>query len=268
MKVDFDKKIDLAHSGLPLKFDCGTRKMVFAKSLVPIRPDIRLLVGYRSFFRNASASGPMELYYIYRGVMRRKDESLFRRIGLRFDITVIFPGKVGDEYVRTIGHEHPVSPFSSLGLTYPEAYEVLAGEATYLMQKVTGAGRVEDVIVIQAQRGEKALIPPGYGHVTINLTDEILVMSNLVESSFASKYERFKERGPAYYVLVGKEDFQMNPHYEKLPPLRFLAAREFPEMGIVKNTPLYSSFLHQPERFHYLVNPDQLAYLWGEITSS
>ncbi len=261
------KEIDLAPSGLSLKFDCRTRKMIFPECLTPTHPDVRRLVDARSFFLNPDAASPKELYYIYRGVMRREDEGLFRRLGLRFDITVIFPGQVGDEFVRTIGHEHPLAPTSSFGLTYPEAYEVLAGEAIYLMQKTAGEGIVEDVVAIKARPGEKVLIPPGYGHVTINTTGDILVISNLVESLFTSVYGRFEEQGPAYYALLGEENFLRNPRYAKLPPLRFLGTREFPEMGIVKSTPLYLSFIRAPERFRYLANPDRGICLWGEVVA-
>ena len=30
--------------------------------------------------------------------------------GLRYDITVIYPGLIGSEYVKTLGHYHPKVP--------------------------------------------------------------------------------------------------------------------------------------------------------------
>ncbi|WP_301664617.1 glucose-6-phosphate isomerase family protein [Methanoculleus frigidifontis] len=90
---------------------------------------------------------------------------------VRFDITVIPPGAVGGEYVKTKGHYHPLTP---AGIGYPELYQVLAGEAHYLLQRKN----LRDVVVVTAKAGEFVLIPPGYGHVTVNPGKENLVMAN------------------------------------------------------------------------------------------
>ncbi len=76
---------------------------------------------------------------------------------IRFDITVIPPGAVGGEYVTAKGHYHPASP---AGIGYPELYQVLAGEAHYLLQRKD----LRDIVVVIAKAGEFVLIPPGYGH--------------------------------------------------------------------------------------------------------
>ena len=58
-----------------------------------------------------------ELYYMYREVALAHDCDLIRQKGLRYDITVIVPGTLGGEYVKTAGHYHPEKP--GTGLTYP-----------------------------------------------------------------------------------------------------------------------------------------------------
>jgi glucose-6-phosphate isomerase len=80
---------------------------------------------------------------------------------VRFDMTVIPPGVICGEYVKTKGHYHPTAPD---GTGYPELYQVIEGEAHYLLQKED----LSDVVVVHAKAGESVFIPPGYGHVTIN----------------------------------------------------------------------------------------------------
>jgi glucose-6-phosphate isomerase len=133
---------------------------------------------------------------------------------IRFDITVIPPANLDGEYVKTKGHYHPENPS---GTGYPELYEVMDGIAHFLLQTKD----LEDIILIEAQKGAIVVIPPGYGHVTINPTrDETLTMSNLVSMAFSSEYAWYdKMHGAAYYELVGGT-VQKNPAYPEVCPLR------------------------------------------------
>lgn len=98
-----------------------------------------------------------------------------REFGLRYDITVIPPAKFGKEYVKTAGHYHPKAPKSDV--SYTEIYQVLEGSATYLLQKAGRKGRVLDVAVVEAEKGDIVFIPPDYGHITINRSDKVLKMA-------------------------------------------------------------------------------------------
>ena len=104
-------------------------------------------------------------YYMFRDVYySKKDHETIKEHGLRFDITVIPPKKIGKEFIKTFGHYHPPAEDN---LSYTEIYEVLKGEAIYLLQKVEG-DKVVDVVAVEAGEGDKVIIPPNYGHVTIN----------------------------------------------------------------------------------------------------
>ncbi|WP_301664610.1 glucose-6-phosphate isomerase family protein [Methanoculleus frigidifontis] len=76
---------------------------------------------------------------------------------IRFAVTVIPRGAVGGEYVTTKGHYQPLTP---AGIGYPELYQVLAGEAHYLLQRKD----LRDIVVATAKAGEFVRIPPGYDH--------------------------------------------------------------------------------------------------------
>lgn len=191
-------------------------------------------------------SGP--LYLMYRDLARNGTERQWlSEHHLRYDITVIPPRILCREYVKTKGHYHPDNP---AGIGYPEVYEVLAGCAHYLLQNRD----LSDLVLFSAGKGDIVIIPPGYGHVTINPSPQTLVMANLVSTAFSSDYHEYELRhGAAYYELEG-EHFIKNPHYRDIPVLRRC---EPPDTGsLLPVGSLYSmigseslSFLNKPEKY-------------------
>ena len=87
---------------------------------------------------------------------RPEDRRWIEEQRIRFDITVIPPRDICGEYIKTKGHFHPLN---SSGTGYPEIYEVLAGEAHYLIQTMD----CSDVVLISACAGEIVIVPPGTG---------------------------------------------------------------------------------------------------------
>ncbi len=193
-----------------------------------------------------------EMYYMYRDVARPgSDRTWLSEQGIRYDITVIPPRDLCGEYIKTAGHYHPENPE---GAGYPEIYEVLKGHAHYLLQ----AHNLSQVIVVDAHAGDLVMVPPGFGHVTINPTkDTVLQMANLVSSRFQSDYREYEKlRGAAYYEMTTGE-FLKNPSYPAVPPLRRVKASKFRTVSGELSEPLYSmveqrrdvlSILNHPER--------------------
>ena len=119
----------------------------------------------------------------------------WRQRGLRFDITVIPPQTLCGEYIKTKGHYHPADPY---GNGYPEIYEVLEGEAHYLIQTAD----CSDVVLIAAGAGDVVVVPSGYGHVTINPSKKlVLEMANIVSSRFSSDYHGYERSGTELLFL-------------------------------------------------------------------
>ncbi|MCX8182029.1 MAG: hypothetical protein N3D12_02800 [Candidatus Methanomethyliaceae archaeon] len=189
------------------------------------------------------------LYTMYRGFALERHLIIFKNKRVRFDITIMADIRLGKELNKTLGHYHPLAENS---LSYPEVYQVLHGEATYLLQKKI-ENEILDFAVAKVKAGEAILIPPGYGHVTVNSGGGLLVMANLVSDSFQSIYDDYiKNRGAAYYLLT---DGSMvpNPNYGPLPAPRYLSKR-FP---ISKD--LYSDFISCPSCFDFLNRPSLVA---------
>ena len=250
-------------AGLPLSLDEGGR-LRFTEGLPAVEPAVRKLSEVREVLADPEASGPEDLYFMYRDVGFPDDKANLHQNSLRYDVTVILPRMLGREFNKTAGHYHP--PVPGTKVTYPEVYEVVNGVAHYLLQKPGPEGRgAEDVIVVVARAGDKVLVPPGYGHITINPGPETLVMTNLVEAEFRSVYDPIREaRGGAYYEIAedGNSVFVVNQSYPEVPDLKVQEARPNPECGLARGVPLYRAAVENPTAYQYLIRPqDFLARL-------
>ena len=205
--------------------------------------DMKEVIYSKEFYEKADKSTP--LYFMYRGICIAGDKQLFEKYGIRYDVTLIPYLELGEEYNKTLGHYHPLA---SGNLSYTEVYEVLEGEAHYLLQEKAGSG-IEDVVLISAKKGDRVIIPPNYGHVTINPKKKTLVMCNLVFSGFKSEYKEYEEmHGAAYLEFLGNKFFK-NASYGRLPKLRILKAKKIFDGNI------YGMFLKNPEKFSFLWDP-------------
>ncbi len=138
-------------------------------------------------------------YYMYRDLKRKNN--------LRYDVTIIPFNMFGKEFPKTKGHYHPEG--------YGEVYMVIEGEAIYLLQKKD----LSDVVLIEAKKGDVVVIPPEYGHITINPGKSDLKMANWVSDDFESSYKEIEEkRGAAYFYTT--EGWIKNKNYKDVPKIR------------------------------------------------
>ncbi|KKH94292.1 glucose-6-phosphate isomerase [Methanosarcina sp. 1.H.T.1A.1] len=217
-------------------------------------PDVRNLYDMKEVIADQDwlqITDNFDLYYMYRELARdEEDLRLMREFGLRYDITVIPPARLGNEYIKTAGHYHPRAPRAEV--SYPEVYQVLEGEAVYLLQRVEGS-KVLDVVVIEAEKGDVVLVPPDYGHITINRAETTLKMANWVCSRFSSIYEPIRKfGGGAYYLL--EEGFMVNPCYSEVPEIRELSPADLSKYGIFEGEDIYE-LVNEIEKLGFLKEP-------------
>ncbi len=83
------------------------------------------------------------------------------------------------------------------------------------------------------------IVPPNYGHVTINPSESELITANWVCRDFQSIYDPYTERrGACYYYVNG--EWIANTNYTDIPALRFLRPVDVLNVGrdmyrLVKN---------------------------------
>src|SRR3989344_2426713 len=116
------ENLDLAKtSGLPLGLE--ESKLVFREGVEEVAPDVRTHERMLSVLKEPEEEAPSEFYYMYRNVCLENDRQKISENGLRYDITILPPFKVGSEFNKTFGHFHPKVP--GMQSHYPEVYEVL-----------------------------------------------------------------------------------------------------------------------------------------------
>lgn len=208
------------------------------------------------------------LYYMYRNLAETKEDAKkIKAVDVRYDILESVPVHLGSEYNKTAGHYH--SAVKNGNTTYPELYELIKGDAFYLMQKVEG-DKVIDIYAVRVTSGDKVLVPPDYGHFTIFLSQEPLRMSNWTPNSSLSDYDPVKQKhGAAYYALVDEKSpdgvlWVKNDNYSDVPPLRFLKPANFNDIGLDKNINMYN-LVNDLEKLDYLNNPDKYPQLWKRV---
>ncbi len=229
-----------------------------------VKPTVRMLFDMKDVIYDRkwlAGANNIELYYMYRELSLSKNDALvMKEHGLRYDITVIPPRMMGCEFVKTAGHYHPFVPGTTT--TFPEIYEVLNGEAHYLMQKPEG-NKIKDVILVKASEGDKVIIPPGYGHLTINTSNRVLKMANWVARDFESEYTPIKEKGGGSYFIL-ENGIVKNPRYESLPEIRLLKPSNFKELGLEKRKEMYG-LVRDIKKLEFLTKPQEYGWIFEKI---
>lgn len=226
--------------------------------------DMEDVVFDKEWFERTEARNK-DLYYMFRDLAKSDaDLQAIKANHLRYDITVIPAGMLGSEFIKTVGHYHPQVPGTDV--SYPEIYQVLEGSATYLLQKVEhdDEDSVLDVAVITAGKGDLVLVPPGYGHVTINASDKTLEMANWVCRDFSSVYEPIKRLSGSSYFLL-EDGFVKNLLYKNIPAIRYLKPLPSNDLGLSSGENMYD-LVHEIEKLRFLTSPqDFMGFFAGVL---
>jgi glucose-6-phosphate isomerase len=255
--TDNKKKCKIRNCPLPVMFDSDTYDLLLSTELICNKSASKSTEQMRNLLRHPDYAGEETFFTFYEGVMDKKDVDLFKENMLRYDIIVVWPGIIGDEYKKTSGHYHCEVPGQEL--SYPEIYEVMQGNALFILQKCNANGDIVEVFAVRGNPGDKLVIPPGYGHVTTNIGNEPLIFADLVSSKCSNIYGQIgRNRGMSYYVVKDDErGFRLikNPAYQAVPEAKLTHISENYVLGIWKDRPIYSEFVNTPTLFEYLNKP-------------
>jgi glucose-6-phosphate isomerase, archaeal len=215
-------------------------------------PAARTLEEMRPVLADPSCACSDPLYFMYRDLAKSDaDWGWLHAHHLRYDLTVIPARDLCGERVKTKGHYHPKNP---AGVGYPEIYEVLEGEAHFLLQ----SRELDDIVMVLAVAGDVVIIPPGYGHVTINPSRDVtLAMANIVSTAFESEYGEYESHHGAAYFELSSGMLVKNPRYPAVPAVRTARPKSGNGNHRIARGPLYGlignaealSFLNVPERY-------------------
>lgn len=119
--------------------------------------------------------------------------------------TVLYPGKVGDEYFMTKGHYHKK-------INRAEVYVCLKGQGMLIMQTKEG-----DFDAIEMVPGTVAYVAPQWAHRTVNTGDEPFVFFAAYPGDAGHDYGGIEREGFVKLVVErgGKPLLVDNPRYRR-----------------------------------------------------
>lgn len=123
---------------------------------------------------------------------------------LLFGTSIVYPGKVGNEYFMTKGHFHEV-------LETAEVYYCLKGEGVLMMENPEGEYDVE-----QFTPGDAVYVPKRYAHRTINTGKEPLVFFWVFRADAGHDYGTIETKGFRKLVVENEGNVEIvdNPSWK------------------------------------------------------
>lgn len=146
--------------------------------------DLRKFFYKRDLVEEILSSGKDPIIYEVYQVSQPPSEGIFN-----IATTVLYPGRIGDEYYFTKGHFHSKEPRG-------EVYIGLAGVGLILLQNREGK-----VDKISLNKGEVAFIPPNYAHRAVNTGDKKMVFLSIYPSDAGHDYGIIEQEGFSKIVV-------------------------------------------------------------------
>ncbi|MCL5113887.1 MAG: hypothetical protein M1372_01830 [Patescibacteria group bacterium] len=170
----------------------------------------------REVLMDPNGIGPEVHYYMIRGGKEQRN------------ITVWEPGTISGEYIKTYGHYH----VGQLDETYFSPFR----DGVALLQKLVTDEKgnmipdvVEEFKVVRVKPGDSVYMPPGWGHLVVNVGDTYFATADDSPVNFGdadpagmpghADYEPVKQmQGFAYYVVEheGKSALVRNKKYKEI----------------------------------------------------
>ena len=192
----------LKEKAYAIGFDLATGLSESKTSTKRYLADMKKIFNHVELLEDSIQKGNNHMVYEYYSV----DADVPKTDGdLHFGTSVVYPGKVGDEYYMTKGHFHEV-------LETGEVYLCLSGEGYMLMENPEGDWQIEKFIP-----GQAVHVPPRYAHRSINIGNEPLVTFFTFRADAGHDYGTIETKG--YRKLVVEKDGQPeiidNPNWEQ-----------------------------------------------------
>ena len=193
--MDVEKNMDFNTSSLPLDFERGFTIPFDLKTgmSAAVAMGKRHLSDMKGMFADARAeareieAGDPLIYEFYSLPAPNHGGDL------AFGCSIVYPGKVGDEYYMTKGHFHTI-------LETGEVYYCLSGHGYMMMENPEGDWRC-----LELTAGRSVYVPKRYAHRSICVgTDEPLVTFFVFRADAGHNYGTIEEKG--YRKLLVERD--------------------------------------------------------------
>ena len=259
-----------AFSGLDIAVDDATLSLRFGAGLLAPEPKRRSIADMRTFLRDPDAGDPSDIVYsVYRGVTSEEAQSEITQRGLLYAALVLRAGTIGAERARIRGHIN--SHAAGTAITYPEVYEVWQGRGLLYLQS-EAAPDVSHIVTLEISPGSKAIVPPGWASLLVNIGDRPLVAGSWLAVECHQQHEPLEALGGmAHYVLAGADssgyDLEPNTHYRSVPVPRNVPVQDYPNFGLTQDDPMFMTFRRNPDVFRFMTRPQDYAGVWTTLYS-
>ena len=161
-------------------------------------------------------SGLKEIFYdqeAVKSILAKQDPMVYefydlhmpeREGDLAFGTSMVYPGKVGDEYYMTKGHFHTL-------IDTAEVYYCLKGYGMMMMESPEGEIEYQEM-----RPGQAVYVPGRYAHRSINLSDtETLITFFGFRADAGHNYGTIEEKGFRKLVVARDNGYALidNPHW-------------------------------------------------------
>lgn len=254
--MSFDPKLGVRCTSENLKFK-------YDEGVFGPEPEMRSLDAIRRSLRDPQCAGPDPVYSIVMDVGREEHRDELQRRMLLFGVVAYAAGRLGEEPVRSQGHIHAIAPHCNWST--PELFEIWEGRAIiYAQERATDdPGRCTAII---ANPGDKVVVPPDWAHCVINADPENrMIFGAWCDRQYGFVYDEIRAHGGLAWfpVLEAKNEvrWEANPRYRK-SELAVRFAREYPELGLSAELPMYEQFARDPQSLQWVSQPARVAELW------
>ena len=241
--------------GLPIESDdktikYSTNEIVVKSVIITKTNDIKF------FLKEKNDLEEEEVFRVYQTTRSVEDKELWDDIS--FDIIVIQPGNLGNEYKKTLGYYRS---FADNGYRYPEVYQITEGYVEFFLQQPSQShNKIRDAVMIRAQRYDVIVVPPAYGVTLINPSEKKAIVSRIRAMDTEEITEQYiQTRGECYYRLE-EDKWDFNENYEEIPMMR-LEEPQNKWKSLKRGIPIYTSYTYNPTRFNGLVEPDPVEFV-------
>ena len=246
-------------AGLPIDWNETGDEIIFDPRLIVKETKSRLRGQLRPVVADPSACEPAEAiqYWMYNGISLPEHMETFTRSGIQYELTLLYPQRLGRERSKTLGHTHKRVTAGGQ-TTHPEICEVLAGQALFFFQTLNADTRsAPRCFVVAAGPGDQVIFPPNLHHLTINAGDDMLLFSDLISLRAQGDYSGLSSmRGAAYLY---DDAWFFNDQYQNAASLQVYTAHDYPLHRWTSEAPLYELIWRSPDTLRWLNEPDAYA---------
>ena len=253
-------------AGLPIHWNEHQDEIRFDEHTAVLETKSRLRGHLRPVLPDDAACSPADAiqYWMYNGISQPEHLDAYARLGIQYELTLLYPTLLGNELSKTLGHIHTFPPNSHLN--YAEVVEVVYGKAIFLFQTMESATKTAPFCyAVHAHQGDKVVFPPNNHHLTINAGDDMLLFSDLISVEARGNYAGLSGLGGAAY-LYGTAGWSPNPNYSFVAPLKVVDAKNITAANWSLDEPLYRVIEQSPDSLRWLADPTLFGEFFPEMT--